>query len=79
MTSTFSREETIILLLYTIKEVAAKLKISLSMAYALISRGELACYRIGTCKRVSEEQLKEYLELARNSVFKMPQPKGRHF
>lgn len=67
------------MILYTIKEVAAKLKVSLSMAYALVKRGDLGCYEIGGCRRVSDEQLTEYLEQARAAIHKLPRPQGRHF
>ena len=38
--------------LLTAKEVARELNVSLSMAYALIQRGEIRKVRIGNCVRV---------------------------
>jgi len=64
---------------YTIREVAAQLKISLSMAYALVSRGELVCYEIGSCKRVKKADLEEFLEHRRKDVKRLPNENGRHF
>lgn len=49
----------------TVKEIAGRLKVSLSKAYALIDAGEIAHYRIGGSIRVSEEQLQEFLDRAR--------------
>ncbi len=63
----------------TMKEVASELKISLSMAYALVARGELACYEIGTCKRVDEKDLRTFLETKRRDPDKLPKSSGRHF
>lgn len=46
----------------TIKEVAERLKMSLSEAYELCSTRELPHYKIGKrMKRVSEEQLAQFL------------------
>ncbi|MEO9593498.1 helix-turn-helix domain-containing protein [Rhodopirellula bahusiensis] len=66
-------------MLLTIKEVAKKLKISLSMTYALIGRGEIPCYEIGSCKRVSEDDLTTFLASNRREVPKRLERKGRHF
>jgi len=63
----------------TIKEVAVRLKISLSMVYALVSRGDLACYEIGSCKRVSEADLAAFLSQSKKDRVKLPKSKGRHF
>ena len=66
-------------MLLTIKEVAAYLRISLSMAYRLVASGEIPCYEIGTCKRVSDKILEEYLEQQISTVPK-PLPSSRkHF
>ena len=64
---------------YTIREVAAELKISLSMVYALISRGELVCYEIGSCKRVKQSDLNAFLENRRKETKHLPKSTGRHF
>ena len=46
----------------TIKDVAERLKMSLSEAYKLCSENELPHYKIGKrMKRVSEEQLAQFL------------------
>lgn len=66
-------------MLLTIKEVAHRLKVSLSKAYALVSRGEIVCYRIGSCKRVKESDLDEFLERNRNDFSRLPVRRGQHF
>ena len=48
--------------LYTAQEVADKLKIKKTTVYELIKRGELSSSKIGKQLRVSEEQLKAYLD-----------------
>ena len=66
-------------MLLTIREVAERLKISLSMAYALVSRGDLTCYEIGSCKRVKESDLESFLEQRRiEPRIRLPK-RGRHF
>lgn len=64
---------------YTIREVAEQLKISLSMTYALISRGELICYEIGSCKRVKQSDLEAFLERKRKDVRQLPRNVSKHF
>ncbi|WP_261343178.1 helix-turn-helix domain-containing protein [Rubinisphaera italica] len=59
--------------------MAEQLKISLSMTYALISRGELICYEIGSCKRVKQSDLEMFLESKRKEVQQLPRNVGRHF
>lgn len=39
-------------MLLTIKEVAARLKISLSLTYRLVAIAEIPHYEIASCKRV---------------------------
>ncbi len=49
----------------TVKEVAARLKVSVATVYNLVAQGKLACHRIGTGRgavRVSEDQLRSFLE-----------------
>lgn len=46
----------------TIKDLTQRLKVSLSLAYRLVVQGEIPCYEIASCKRVSEEVLQTYLE-----------------
>ena len=43
-------------------EVAERLGISRSMAHKLVRSGEIASYRFGQCRRVSELQLKTYID-----------------
>ena len=43
-------------------DVAVRLNISLSMAYKLVGRGEIASHRFGRCLRVSEARLKSYID-----------------
>ena len=45
----------------TPKQLAARLSLSLSMVYRLLTSGELECYRFGAAYRVSEEQLNRFL------------------
>ena len=65
----------------TVKEVAEKLSISRSLAYRMIRNGEIASYRIASCRRVSEEELQRYLERTRVTEKQqvLPDAKGRHF
>lgn len=54
----------------TPREVADRLKVSLSTVYGLVESGKLACHRIGLRRgavRVSEEDLAAYLESCRHS------------
>ena len=46
----------------TVVEVAKRLGISRSKAYQLLGAGKVPHYRIDGSYRVSEEQLREYLE-----------------
>jgi excisionase family DNA binding protein len=46
----------------TVKELAKRLRISRSKAYLLLEAGKVPHYRIDGTYRVSEEQLREYLE-----------------
>ncbi len=67
-------------MLLTIKEVASRLKISISLAYGLVARGDLPSYRIGrSCRRVAEDDLLKYLETCRQEHFRIVKAKGRHF
>ena len=64
----------------TITQGAEKLSISRSLAYRMVRRGEIPSYRIGTCRRVSEEELLAYLERTRfEKERELPKPKGKHF
>lgn len=45
-----------------IGDVAKRLGVSLSMAHKLVRSGEIASYRFGGCRRVSERQLQAYIE-----------------
>jgi excisionase family DNA binding protein len=65
--------------LLTIREVAERLNISLSMAYRLVATGEISSYQIGSCRRVSEEDLDAFLEERRTNTIKIPEPRRRHF
>jgi len=46
----------------TVKQLAHRLGLSTSKCYELIARGEIVHYRMGGSIRVSEDQLKAYLE-----------------
>jgi excisionase family DNA binding protein len=54
--------------MFTVAEVAEKLKVSAGMVYREINRRRLSCYRIGGAIRVSTEQLQAYLQLAENQI-----------
>ncbi|TWT37443.1 Helix-turn-helix domain protein [Posidoniimonas corsicana] len=56
--------------LLTVPEVGERLKISTSAVYRLVESGRLSCHRIGNGRgviRVSECDLREYLESCRQS------------
>lgn len=60
---------------YTVKEVAARLSVSTTTIYGLISRGELAAVRVGSSLRIRIEALQAYIE-ALPSYFRIhPQAK----
>ncbi len=65
--------------LLTIKNVAERLQISLSMAYALVQRGELPSYQIGSCRRVSEQDLNDFLGQTRAAEPVQPKRQRTHF
>ena len=44
------------------EDVAEKLQVSLSFAYALMSRGEIPTVRLGRAVRVRPQDLDEYIE-----------------
>ncbi len=48
------------------RDIAERLKISLSKAYDLLSRNEIQHFKIGGSVRCTEEQLAEYLESCRH-------------
>lgn len=66
-------------MLLTIKEVAAYLKISISLAYRLVANGEIPCYEIASCKRISEEELQSYLVRQLKQETKLPRGITKHF
>lgn len=60
------------------REIAARLKLSLSMVYKILGNGELECYRIGSAYRVSEHQLGRYLDRVKGEAKTVTRIK-RHF
>lgn len=48
--------------IYTTKEVAKKLQVSYRTVLNLIDRGELKAKKVGKAWRVTENQLRDYLE-----------------
>lgn len=46
---------------YTVEEAAELLSISRAQTYRLIETGELGSFKIGKCRRVSAEQLVEFV------------------
>ena len=65
--------------LLTIREVAERLRISLSLAYRLVASGEIPCYAIASCKRVDERDLQQYLQRQQQPTVKLPRSSGKHF
>lgn len=66
-------------MLLTIKEVASRLRISVSLAYRLVAKGEIPCHDIASCIRVDERELEKYLERQRRDLARLPIDAGRHF
>ena len=63
----------------TPKQLAARLSLSLSMVYRLLTNGDLECYRFGSAYRVSEEQLIQFLQRQKvETPRKLPKAR-RHF
>ncbi|MCA9178421.1 MAG: helix-turn-helix domain-containing protein [Planctomycetales bacterium] len=65
--------------LLTVKDVAGRLRVSISLVYRLISRGELLCHRIESAIRVSEQQLGEFLSKTLATVVRPLVATRRHF
>ncbi|EMI24052.1 helix-turn-helix domain-containing protein [Rhodopirellula europaea] len=65
--------------LFTIKETAALLKVSPSHVYGIVQRGELPSYQIGSCRRISEKDLMDYLESRRREPASLPANQTVHF
>lgn len=65
--------------LYTIKETAALLKVSQSHVYAIVQRGELPSYQIGSCRRIAEKDLMAFLEARRHEPATLPANQTVHF
>ncbi|EKK02932.1 protein containing Excisionase/Xis, DNA-binding domain protein [Rhodopirellula baltica SH28] len=65
--------------LYTVKEAAEFLKVSPSLVYQITQRGDLPSYQIGSCRRISEADLLEYLESRRKEPLPKPQSNTVHF
>ncbi len=63
----------------TPKQLAARLSLSLSMVYRLLSSGELECYRFGSAYRVSEDQLNAFLQRQKVETQKSILKARRHF
>jgi excisionase family DNA binding protein len=66
-------------MMLTIKELAAQLKISLSLAYRLVASGEIPSYAIGSCKRIDQSDLAAYLNQQRSRVPTVPKSSRKHF
>jgi excisionase family DNA binding protein len=65
--------------LYTIRETAAILKVSQSHVYALVQRAELPSYQIGSCRRISKEDLMDFLQTRRQEPITLPTDQTVHF
>lgn len=48
--------------LYTVDEIAEKLKLSKYTIYQRIKDGDLTAIRLGRCYRISEDDLQKYLD-----------------
>ena len=60
-------------MMLTVREVAARLRVSPTCVYQLIARRRLACHRIGAGRgtvRVAEEDLDDYLHSCRKEKTK---------
>ncbi|MEO1616653.1 MAG: helix-turn-helix domain-containing protein [Planctomycetota bacterium] len=66
-------------LFFTVKQVAERLQLSLSMVYALIAKGDLLCHEFGSCKRIRSDDLESFLALNRKEAPKKLRRQGRHF
>lgn len=66
-------------MVFTVKELAAELKISLSLAYRLVASGEIASYRVASCRRVRQEDIDDYLERHKYEPVKVARGAVRHF
>lgn len=66
-------------LMLAIKQVAERLRISLSLAYRLVANGEIPCHVIASCKRVCERDLRDYLDRQRVIDTRLPPGYRRHF
>jgi excisionase family DNA binding protein len=54
--------------MFTVAEIAEKLKVSSRLVYKLVETGELLSYRIGTAIRIKQEDLDTYLNGRRNTT-----------
>lgn len=66
-------------MMLTIKEVAKRLNVSLSLAYRLVASGDLPCHAIASCKRVLETDLESYVDRQRVIDTRLPPGYRRHF
>jgi len=64
--------------LYTPREIADQLKVARGTVYAAISKGDLQSFKIGRNRRISEEQLRLYLEARRVVVLDMDLPGNQY-
>ena len=61
--------------MFTVKEIAQRLRVSATCVYQLIERGKIACHRIGTGRgtiRISEEDLTAFLTSCREVSEELP-------
>lgn len=65
--------------LLTVREMATLLKISLSLAYNLIARGDIPRYEIASCIRIAEDDVWKYLERQKQDAVQLPKNSKRHF
>lgn len=56
----------------TVRDVAERLSVSLSVVYREVTARNLSCYRIGGAIRISEQQLADYLANAESNVVPAP-------
>lgn len=71
--------------MFTVREVATRLRVSPSLVYQLVEAGKLACHRIGTGRgaiRISLLDLEAYLQECRSErhtpMPKLPRPRLKH-
>jgi excisionase family DNA binding protein len=61
-------------MLWTVKETANYLNISISMVYKLVSLNKIPCVRLGDCVRFNQETVEALTKESRNESSQLPAP-----